>query len=305
MPALSDQSFTPKAYARMALLALALLGVLGSVVFAYFAYQHQVEDPRMLRNRFDDPPGQQGLSSVRVSAMGERAVPTLIEDLQSNDAERRAKAMELLGPIDDPRVVPALAMFVKSPDVSSQLAGIAGLARTGRAEAAAYLWPLAASRDDMVRNRALVGLGLCGGKADQAKLLAEIKNYGDSDRYLAAWAVGHMQRRFDAETAGRKGPVPPAPDPGEESEIAKIQANVDETLGQIDKGGELLEAGKKLAELTDCDFGRGDFGHQIALQVIAIGGPRQWRGMRQSDPVRPAGPALQLNKPVRETPPLP
>jgi len=288
MPALSDQSFGPKAYVRMTAVALALLALLLALVAIYFAYQKSVEDPRMLRSRFDDPPGQTGLSTVRVAAMGERAVPTLLADLESHSSDRRTKAMELLGAIDDPRVVPALAAYMAKGELSVQLAAMAALARTGKVTAAAPIWPVAENRNEIVRYRAWVAIGLCGGPDDQKRLVELGTKLGDTDLYVVAWAIGHMQRRFDSVKAGRQGYVPPAPDPGEEAEVARVQAAVDEVLRQIDQGADLLVAGKQLAELTDCDFQRGDVGHQIALQLIAIGGPRQFRGAgAQEAPLRP------------------
>ncbi|MSQ84504.1 MAG: HEAT repeat domain-containing protein [Myxococcales bacterium] len=295
MPALSDQSFSPKAYAHMAVVGLALLALLGLVVFVYFAYQKSVEDPRLLRSRFDDPPGQMGMSTVRVSAMGDRAVPTLLEDLRSHSAERRTKAMELLGSIEDPRVIPALARLVANPDISVQLTAMAALARTAKAEAAVPIWLLASSRNEIVRYRAWVAIGLCGGVADQHRMLALAQEIGDTDRYVLAWAIGHMQRRFDSLATGNKGYVSAAADSGEDAEVARVQAEVDATLQQIDQGIDLPQASKKLAELTDGEFARGDFGHQIALQVLAIAGPRQWRGLRAPEAVvKPAGSGVQL-----------
>ncbi len=297
MPALSDQTFGPKAYARMAVVALALLTLLVTLVFIYFAFQKSVEDPRMLRGRFDDPPGQTGLSTARVAAMGERAVPTLIDDLGSHSSERRTKAMELLGAIDDPRVIPALAAQMARGDLSAQLAAMAALARTGKPEAAAHIWPLADSKNEVVRYRAWVAIGLCGGEADQKRLVELGKTLGDTDLYVVAWAVGHTQRRLESIQAGHKGYVRPAPDPSDEVEIARVQASVDEVLSQIAKGADLAVAGKQLAELTDCDFQRGDVGHQIALQLIAIGGPRQFRGGAAPElplaPARKAGVILR------------
>lgn len=295
MPALSDQSFTPKAYGKMTLVAVALLAMLGVVVGLYFVYQNHVEDPRLLRSRFDDPPGQSGLSTVRISAMGERAVPTLMDDLKSNSSDRRSKATELLGSIDDPRVIPALAELVASQDISSQLAGVAALARTGKPEAAARVWPLAESKDDIVRVRAIVALGLCGGKDDLAKLLTQTKAAGDTDKYVWAWALGHLQRRLDALAAGRGNHVAPAPEPTDDADAARIQAEVNETLHKIDTEPDPSAAAKHLAELTDLNFNRGDFAHVVSLQVLALAGPTRIRsaGLPEGQQ-RPVAPAVQL-----------
>jgi len=279
MPALDDRTFNTKAYLKLALASVALLAVLLTIILIYRAYQSGVEDPRMLRDRFDDPPGQSGLASVRVAAMGERAVPTLLDDLRSSSPDRRAKAIELLGAIDDPRVIPALAELVASTDVSSQLAGIAALARTGKADAAARIWPLVQSKDDIVRLRAMVAVGLCGGPDDLPKVAALVREAADTDLPVAAWSLGHLQRRLDSLAAHKRGVVAPAPEPTDDADGRRIQAEVDETLRSLAGAADPAPIAKKLASLTDLDFTRGDFGHTIALQVIAVGGPRQIRAI--------------------------
>lgn len=295
MPALSDQSVSPKAYGKMTLVALALLGLLGLVVALYFVYQSQVEDPRLLRSRFDDPPGQAGLTTVRIRAMGERAVPTLLEDLNSSNAERRSKAMELLGSIDDPRVIPALGELVARQDISSQLAGVSALARTGKPEAAARVWPLAQSNDDIVRVRALIALGLCAGQADLPKVLAATKAAGDTDKYVWAWTLGHLQRRLEIGAGNPLARVPEAPSPVDDADSARIQSEVNETLRRIDTEADPSAAAKRLAELTDLNFSRGDFAHAVSLQVLALAGPRQIRSanLPEGKPL-PVAPALKL-----------
>lgn len=288
MPPLSDRSFSPKAYARMALVAVGFLTLLGLVVAAHYLYQDQVEDPRMLRKRFDDPPGQSGLSSARVSAMGARAVPTLLADVAGTDSDKRGKALELLGTIDDPRVIPALAELLNDADVSKKLAGLGALAHTGKPEAAQKIWPLTESADEILRFRALVGIGLCGAEPDLAKLAERLATAGDSERYVLAWAHGHLQRRLASIAAGHKGYVSPAKAPEDDAEVNRLQEEVDAALRAIDSRTDVPAATKKLAELTDVNFATWNFGHQIALQLLALGGPRQFRGMKMPE-VQPRG----------------
>lgn len=294
MPSLNDQSFSAKAYLRMALVATALLLLLGSVALVIYWYQREVEGKRTLKTRFDDPPGVAGMNTAKVAALGDRAVETLLSDIRGKDVDRRYKAMEMLGAIDDPRVVPALTELANSSDLTNQLNGVAGLARTAKPEAAEQLWPLAANKDETLRLRSIVALGLCGTEADLARLEAAVPKAGDPERYLFAWSLGHVQRRIASLKAGHKGYVQPAAAPTDESEATRIQGEVDAALGLIDKGQDLRAAGKRLAELTDVNFATWDYGHQIALQVMAIGGPRQFRSARAPDAVpQPTGVQLR------------
>lgn len=299
MPSLNDQSFSAKAYLRMALVAAGLLLLLASVVLVTYWYQREVEGERTLKTRFDDPPGVAGMNTAKVAALGDRAVETLLSDIRGDDRDRRYKAMEMLGAIDDPRVVPALKDLAYSNDVTNQLNGVAGLARTAKPEAAVQLWPLTASKDETLRVRSIVALGLCGSEADVARLEAAVPTAGDPERYLFAWSLGHVQRRMVSLKAGHKGYVQPAPLPTDEGDATRIQGEVDVVLGLIDKGQDLRTAGKRLAELTDVNFATWDYGHQIALQVLAIAGPRLFRSARSPDAVAPpAGVQLRPTAPA-------
>lgn len=291
MASLNDQSFSTVAYLRMAGVAAALLAVLGLIAGAVYWYQREVEGERTLRARFDDPRGVAGLNTAKVAALGDRAVATLIDDMRGGDAERRYKAIEMLGAIDDPRVVPALAELTASADVTNQLNGVAALARTGRPEAAEKLWPLVEHKDETLRLRSVVALGLCGGEADLARLEVAIVKSGAPERYLMGWALGHIQRRLDSVKAGHKGYVSPAAELVDDAQVARVQGEIDAALAQIDRGSELRAAGKKLAELTDVNFATWDYGHQIALQVLAIGGPRQFRATHTVEEAKPAAPS--------------
>lgn len=291
MASLNDQSFSAVAYLRMAGVAAGLLAVLGLMGGAVYWYQREVEGERTLRARFDDPRGVAGLNTAKVAALGDRAVETLIGDMRGADTEKRYKAIEMLGAIDDPRVVPALAELIASPDLTNQLNGVAGLARTGRPEAAEKLWPLTQHKDETLRLRSIIALGLCGGEADLARLEVAIPKAGSPERYLMGWALGHIQRRLDSVKAGHKGYVAAAPEIVDEAQATRVQLEVDAALGQIDRGTELRAAGKKLAELTDINFATWDYGHQIALQVLAVGGPRQFRPTQALEDLKPAAPS--------------
>lgn len=291
MASLNDQSFSAVAYLRMAGVAAGLLAVLAAMAGAVYWYQREVEGERTLRARFDDPRGVAGLNTAKVAALGDRAVATLIEDMRGADVDKRYKAVEMLGAINDPRVVPALAELTASPDLTNQLNGVAGLARTGRPEAAEKLWPLTQSKDETLRLRSIIALGLCGGEADLARLEVAIPQAGSPERYLMGWALGHIQRRLDSVKAGHKGYVAAAPEITDEAQATRVQLEVDAALAQIDRGTALREAGKKLSAHTDVGFATWDYGHQIALQVLAIGGPRQFRPARSEEELKPAAPA--------------
>lgn len=304
MPSLSDRSSNAMAYGRMVAVAVALLLLLALIGGIVWWYQRQVEGERVLKTRFDDPQGQAGLSTSRVAALGDRAVPTLLDDLKAPEGERRYKAMELLGSIDDPRVVPALGPLLADKDVSVRLAGVAALARTGKHEAAEKLWPLLQGSEDLERQRVIVALGLVCTADDFDKLEAAAKAAHGFDRTLLAWALGHAQRRDASLKAGRKGYVPPAPEPIDEADAARIQTQTAETLAQIDAGTDLRAAGLKLAELTDVNTATWDIGHQIALQVLAVSGPGQFRKAHVAEPP-PAQGGLQLRGTDRARPSAP
>jgi HEAT repeat protein len=288
----------------MVAVAVALLLLLGLVGAVIYWYQRQVEGERVLKTRFDDPQGHAGLSSSRVAALGDRAVPTLVEDLKSAEGDRRYKAMELLGAIDDPRVIPALAPLLTDKNVSVRLAGIAALARTGKHEAVERLWPLLQGAADVERQRVLVALGLVCSDADFDKLEAAAKAAQGFDRTLLAWSLGHAQRRAVSFKLGNKGYVPPAPEPIDLADSERIQTQMSETLAQIDAGKDLRAAGLKLAELTDVNTSTWDIGHQIALQVLAVSGPGQFRRAHAAEQAPVQG-GLQLRGTERARPVAP
>jgi hypothetical protein len=284
MASLSDKSFNVQAYGRMIAVAVALLAVLAGIGWVILWYQGNVESERLLRARFDDPTGQAGLSTNRVSALGERAVPVLMEDLRAADPERRYKAMELLGSIEDPRVVPALGGLVADQDISVRLNGVAALARTARPEAVDKLWPLTKSPEDLERMRAIVALGLVAGKEQFDKLEAAVVAAQGVEKSLYAWSLGHAQRRQDSVAAGSKGYITAAPPPVDDADEQRIQTRIDELNAQLAAGKDIRAAAKELATLTTVDMNTWDLGHQISLQVLAVRGPRQWRGARTADP---------------------
>lgn len=301
MPSLSDKSFNATAYGRMVAIAAALLLILAGMGAIIWWYQREIESERALRTRFDDAQGQGGLSTARVAALGDRAVPVLVQDLRAEDGQRRYKAMEMLGSIDDPRVIPALSPLLVDKEVSVRLNGVAALARTGKHEAVERLWPLLQGSDDLERQRVIVALGLVADKSDFDKLQAAALATQGQDRVLLAWALGHAQRRQDAFDTGKKGYVPPAPEALDDADSERIQTQIAETLAQIDKGEDIRAAGRKLAELTDVNTATWDIGHQIALQVMAVSGPRQFRRAHAAEEPK-AAPSAGLQ--VKERPKL-
>jgi hypothetical protein len=269
VPALADRSFNPKAWARLGLVALGLAAVALVVWATTFWHEDAVEVPRLLEKRFEDPPGRVGNTTTRISKLGAKAVPTLVGDLKSTTVSERAKALELLSTIDDPRVVPALASALQDADTGVRLTAMAGLARTGKREAAKALWTLVENPSDLIRLRALVALGLTGGPDDAAKLLADLAKVTGHERYVQAWAAGRIHRRAVAQN----GYLPAAPDGMDDAAEQRIQGEVDTVLQALDKLEDPLGNAKKLSQLTDVAFATWDQGHQLAVQTLAVLGP--------------------------------
>lgn len=294
MASLGDRSFNITAYGRMTAVAVGLLAVLAAAGGAVWWYERNVEAERVLRDRFRDPQGEAGIATARVAKLGEQAVPVLAEDLKASDPQRRYKAMEMLGAIDDPRVVPTLAELLKDPDIGVRLSGMAALARTGRAEAFAKLMPLTQSTEDLERWRAIVALGLVATPSEYPQLEGAIGKANGLDRTLFGWALGHAQRRQESLKAGHRGIVLAAPAPVDEADSIRIMAKLAEINADLASGKDLRATSKQLAELTDISFSGWDVGHHIALQVMAVGGPAQWRAAQVPDELKaPTGVILK------------
>ncbi len=305
MPALSDRSFNPKAWGKLGLYAIGLV-ILAILVWASsIFFEKFVENPRLLEKRFHDPVGRVGMTSTRIAHLGKDAVPTLVGDMASNAPAERSKSLELLSGIDDPRVVPTLNGALKDRDIGVRLTALAGLGRTGKPEAAAALWPLTQSDDDLLRLRAIVALGLCGGDADVAKLVAAALATNGQERALFAWSAGRVQRRLqslklNADKPEIAGYVPPAPEYTSDEQIHARQVDVDVLTADIDAGKDIARNGVKLNELTDVGFATWNQGHQIAIQVLAVRGPEKSLASAGDalpmEPVKPTAQKLQLDE---------
>lgn len=310
MPALSDRTFNPQAWAKLGLYAIGL-GVVALLVWASsLAHERYVETPSLLAKRFVDPVGQVGMTSTRIAALGEKAVSTLVDDVSGGLPAQKSKSLELLSGIDDPRVVPALAEALRDPDSGVRLTAMAGLGRTGKPEAAKALWPMTESLNDMERTRAIVTLGLCGGPEDVELLLAAATKTGGYERVLFAWSAGRLQRRIASLKAAALRPVgeerttvagyvPAVVLPDTDEGLHKLQVDVDIVLADIQVGKDLRNNGIKLNELTDVGFATWNQAHQIAVQVLAVRGPERAFAMAGDalpmEPVKPTQQRLQLD----------
>jgi len=294
MPALSDQSFNPKAWAKLALVALGLGAVLALVWASFVLYEDYVAAPRLLARRFHDPVGRIGSTSANVAQLGPRAVPQLLEDYRAAEPLLRSKSLELLSTIADPRVVPALQQGLLDRDVGVRLAAMAGLARAGNPQGASALWPMATGDDDFLRPRAIVTLGIIGSAQDSARLVQEFASARFEDRLVLAWAAGRILRRLESKAA--TGYLAASPTGDTDEQVARIQAEVDMLKARLIEGRDVAVHGKRLAELTDVGFGTWDLAHQIAAQVLAVHGPLSALGTIGAE---------SLAAPRRPTPPSP
>lgn len=298
MPSLSDRSSNPGSWSKMVLVAIGLGIVAGLVVASWWAYDRYVETPRLLSRRFDEPPGVVGLSSGRVSHLGAAAVPTLVQDLGDSDARRRVKALELLAAMRAPgvqgQVLDGLGKGLQDSDIGVRMAAVLGLAQQRTEAAAAKLWPQLATNDEIVRTRAMVALGLVGGRTDAERLLREVmpKTRG-LDRYLVAWAAGRIGRRLsreppltDNELTARKLET--------NEDIVAHKADLNKVLDAIDLGEDPSRQAARLAELTDVGFTGWNLSHQINLQVLMVSGLDAVMGVGDSSDMAPVKQGLQL-----------
>jgi len=288
MPALSDRTFNPKAWAKLGVVSLGLGAMAGLVWLSMWAHEHYVEVPRLLAQRFDDPPGHVGDSTTRVSHLGALAVPTLLADLDGEDPLHRSKALELLSTLKDARVVPALARGLRDADSGVQLAAISGLARTGSPDAAQPLWAVLERTDDLTRLRATIALGLCGSHGDAQRLLRDLLKAQGTDRAAMAWSAGRIERRIahgDVHGYLRAAPTPSSPE-----DARRIQNEVDAVRVALDAGRDVAAQGQRLSELTDLDYATWDYGHQLAAQLLALSGPLALHAASGADVLAPPKP---------------
>lgn len=269
----------------MAGLVVVALGVL--VWLSVLAHEVFISRPHLLEMRHDDPVGHTGLATSQVTGLGANAVPTLLDDIKASKSQRtRAKSLELLSGIDDPRVIPALATALTDADMGIRLAGLAGLARTGNPQAAAHLWPLTNDGEDMFRHRAIVALGLVADAEIARKLLDETLKTGGYDKLLMAWAAGYALRRL--ELTERFAMVRPSPPYDTPEEVAQLQSAVTEVHAAIRSGVDLEANARKLSELTTVNFSTWNYAHQIGFQTVAVRGPSAVRGLARIDkPIKP------------------
>lgn len=274
------------------MVAAGLVAAAGAIYASSLLYNNAVAEPRTLSQRHDDLPGSVSSKTLRVVELGDRAIPTLAQDVQSGTPEERRKAIEILGAIRTPAVLPVLRKALADADLGIQLSALAALGRTGLSEAAPDVWPWTERADDIQRLRAVVVLGLIAPPSDLQRLLTEAKKYPQAEGWVWYWAAGQVQRRAAAKTATGKPFVPPAPIPKTLDDAARQQAEVDAELAALAAGADVAKHALRLAELTACNFDTWDVGHQIARQVIAVAGPNAVRSMGVDAAVAPA-PALK------------
>ncbi len=287
MPSLRDRSFDATAWKRLAFAAVVLVTI-GLIIWASTVlHHHYVEVPRLLSQRFSEPLGRPGMITTQIARISESAIPVLIDDLATGTTAQRAKAVELLSTIDDPRILPAIGSAMGDRDVSVRLAAAAGLGRIGKTTAAAYLWPHIDAADDLLRQRVAIGLGLVGGTEDVEKLIAGLKDRHGLDRYLCAWAAGHAIRRL-AIKEKYKG-VPAARPAQTDEELESQEKELYAIHASLDRLEDVRRNAQRLSELTSVAYSTWDYGHQMAFQVLAVRGPRAFRAPQPIEVVpRPA-----------------
>ncbi|MCO4760430.1 MAG: HEAT repeat domain-containing protein [Myxococcales bacterium] len=309
MPALRDRTFNKEAWIRLALVALGLAGVGVVIYISVGVHTRLVEVPHLLSQRHTDPLGHPGRATTQIASLGGKAVDTLMLDLKPGQpAQKRAKSIEILSAIDDPRVVPALLDAMSDDDLGIRLAALAGLARVKGDDLTKHVWPLTAKGEAFFRHRAIVVLGLISDVGDVDKLLKAANETKGLDRLLLAWAAGYAQRRAKLvdPSSDRVRPIK-FEDAAHER---RVQTEVNELRATFKTTDVSRETALRLAELVTVNFGTWNLNHQISYQTIMVAGPLAVRGLARIErpkPPKPAKPAmigLKLNnRPVSKDKP--
>jgi len=92
---------------------------------------------------------------------GQAAVELLINAMTTGEPTLRATAARLLGQIDDPRCLPALAAALRDPEVDVRAAAINALDATDDARAYEHIIPLLNDPNPTIRREAVAGLSEC------------------------------------------------------------------------------------------------------------------------------------------------
>ncbi len=288
MAALRDRTFNKGAWARLGLVALGLIAV-GTVIYiSVGAHERFVQVPRMLAQRHVDPLGYPGRATTQIASLGSKAVETLIADMaQGKPPLQRAKSLEILSAIDDPRVVPALLTALQDEDLSLRLATLAGLARTQRGDLAQHLWPATQATNTFYRHRAIVALGLVSAPTEVPKLLKAANDGAGRDQLLFIWAAGYAQRRAKLKDQGSDRVRPMALTDAVHERA--VQDEVNELRVGFQAQGVTAETAERLAELVTIDFGTWNLNHQISYQTLMVAGPMAVRGLARLEAPRAAG----------------
>jgi HEAT repeat protein/type 1 glutamine amidotransferase len=145
------------------------------------------------RLRRPDVPDQARRAAVRglILLRGATAVPLLLEQLNSNDAQSQAMALLLIREMRGNGVAAAIASGLAGLSPDTQVRAILALADRGHVSAAPVIRALLKSESAAVRLAAVRALGRLGDSTDVPALLASAA--GD-DRELAAAAAGSLAR---------------------------------------------------------------------------------------------------------------
>lgn len=105
-------------------------------------------------------------------------LPALLEEMASDDAERRYEAAVAGGELEEKEAVPKLSMLVNDPDIDVSLAAIQSLGRIGGSEAKMRLEQCLASPKDAVRQAARDALEELGTKDEPLSITHRVIEHG-------------------------------------------------------------------------------------------------------------------------------
>jgi len=156
--------------------------------------------PLVTEDRFGVASGRED-AARKLSEIGSRALPVLVDSLQGGDVSVRAAAIRLIGDLRQVNGAIALANLVDNPAEALRIEAAIAAAQLGDSRASAPLIRLLGDSDPNLREVAIWSLGGIGGDA-AVRALIEVLEAGQSwrEQTLAAIGLG----RIGGDTATKK-----------------------------------------------------------------------------------------------------
>lgn len=148
----------------------------------------RLTSPLVQKDRYGVESEREGVSR-QLDEISQRALPVLVDAVQSRDVSQRALAVRLIGDLRQGNAALSVARLVDDPAEPLRMVAAVTVAQIGDPRAAAPLIRAAADSDPTIRELAIWALGGVGGDAATTKL-AEVLEKGQSWREQALAAIG-------------------------------------------------------------------------------------------------------------------